>query len=76
VRFQNVAHLVLFVFSGCFFIQHLVCYSYISKKLKNLKKGVAKLTSMVYNVIKVVESGEKRMKGGRKLCFLVNISIR
>ncbi len=32
--------------------------------------------SMVYNVIKVVESGVKRMKGGRKKCFLENTNIR
>lgn len=41
-------------------------YSCISKKLKKYKKTLAKLTEMVYNVIKVVESGGKRMKGGRK----------
>ena len=71
-----MAHLVLFAFFGVFFTQYIVCYSYISKKIKKLKKRVAKCASMVYNVIKVVESGAKRMKGGRKKCFLVNISIR
>ncbi len=63
----------LFVVDAIFLAQYLVCYSSISKKLKFRKKTLDFFMKMVYNKIKVVESGGKRLKGGREKCFLVNI---
>lgn len=69
VGFWQNTYLVAFCFFMYYLAQYIVCYSYISKKLKKIKKTLANFIKMVYNVIKVVESGGKRLKGGRKNVF-------